>query len=257
MVSAKKLIWWFYYMYNNGWGYIFGKSGQLWTQRMQDRATNAMAKKYGEKWIGHYVTDCSGAFVFAFKKEGEKIYHGSDTIFKKYCSAKGKLNKGVRADGEPIKPGTAVFLLKDGKRHHIGLYVGNNLCIEAKGTIYGVVTSALSHWDEWGELKDVDYLDAFDGFDVVDMKSDSEGVTAVIAPVYDTRRTLRRGCRGNDVKWLQETLNKWNQNIELLAVDGIFGRKTQAAVRLFQSDKEIRVDGIVGPQTYAKLDEIK
>lgn len=257
MVSAKKLIEWFYYMYNNGWGYIFGKSGQLWTQRMQDRATNAMAKKYGKKWIGHYVTDCSGAFVFAFKKEGEKIYHGSDTIFKKYCSAKGKLNKGVRADGELIKPGTAVFLLKDGKRHHIGLYVGNNLCIEAKGTIYGVVTSALSHWDEWGELKDVDYLDAFDGFDVVDMKSDSEGVTAVIAPIYDTRRTLRRGCRGDDVKWLQETLNKWNHNIELLAVDGIFGRKTHAAVRLFQSDKKIRVDGIVGPQTYAKLDEIK
>lgn len=251
MISARKLIEWFYYMYNNNWGYIWGKSGQKWTQAMQDKATNSMAIKYGKKWIGHYVADCSGAFVFAYKKEGGKIYHGSNTIFKKYCSSTGKLKKGAREDGEEIRPGTAVFLLKDGNRHHIGLYVGNNLCIEAKGTPYGVVTSALSHWDEWGELKDVDYSDAEEGLSTI---------------TIDTRRTLRIACKGEDVKGLQNALNKWLEEVSAkdtvgsnlvpkLDVDGIFGRKTEAAVKLFQCYKEIKADGIVGPQTYSKLEE--
>ena len=39
----------------------------------------------------------------------------------------------------------------------MGVYVGDNTCIEAKGTIYGVVTSELSNWDHWGELIMVDY----------------------------------------------------------------------------------------------------
>lgn len=36
-------------------------------------------------------------------------------------------------------------------------------------------------------------------------------------------------------------------------IDGIWGRQTQAAVRQFQADNGLQVDGIVGPQTIAKL----
>ena len=241
MITAKKLIKWFYYMYNNEWGYIFGKSGQLWTQKMQDKATNEMAIKYGKRWIGHYVTDCSGAFVFAYKKEGEAIYHGSDTIYKKYCSAKGKLKNGAREDGEPIKPGTSVYLYDKDKKtmHHIGLYVGADTVIEAKGTIYGVTISRLSHWDYWGELKDVDYTDAMD-----------------IEPgeIVVPKRLLRKGCKGQDVKELQHALNLWN-GVKALDEDGAFGKQTEAAVKLFQADKDLKPDGIVGPATWTALDE--
>lgn len=242
MITARKLIEHFYYMYNNGWGYIWGKSGQIWTEKAQKAATREQTVKWGKKWIGKYVTDCSGAFVYAFRQEGEKIYHGSNTIWKKYCSAKGTLKKGVREDGEPMKPGTAVFLLKDGNRHHIGLYVGNDTVIEAKGTYYGVTVSRLNHWDEWGELKDVDYSD----IDISDLNVKT-----------DTRRMLRRGCKGDDVKALQEFLNTWNHGYEVLDTDGVFGPKTEAMVRIFQGCYGLKADGIVGPKTYAEIDKLQ
>ena len=33
--------------------------------------------------------DCSGLFVKAYRDQGASIYHGSDTIYRKYCSEKG------------------------------------------------------------------------------------------------------------------------------------------------------------------------
>jgi len=240
MIDAGKLISWFYYMYDNGWGYIWGKSGQMWTEKAQKAATNEMAIKYGSKWIGHYVTDCSGAFVYAFKKEGGSIYHGSNTIWKKYCSSQGTLKKGKREDGEVLKPGTALFLLRDGNRHHIGLYVGNDMVIEAKGTQYGVTISRTDHWDEWGELKDVDYTNAFDAIPKIDPSQ--------------TRRMLRTGCYGADVKDLQHALNVWNSGVKAIDEDGAFGPKTKLMVEMFQTDNGLKADGIVGPQTWKALE---
>lgn len=57
---------------------------------------------------------------------------------------------------------------------------------------------------------------------------------------------LKRGSKGNDVKTLQTMLGN-------LDVDGIFGRKTEAAVKAFQAAKGLKVDGIVGAKTWAAL----
>ena len=158
MIRATDLIAIFQYALDNAWGYILGTAGILWTADKQAATDNEKAQQYGEKWIGHYVADCSGLFKWAFKQLGGNIYHGSNTIWDKYLSAKGKLNSGQRSDGKPLLPGTAVFLLRNGDdRHHLGLYIGNGEVIEAKGTAYGVVKSNINQWDEWGELKDVDY----------------------------------------------------------------------------------------------------
>jgi hypothetical protein len=62
-------------------------------------------------------------------------------------------------------------------------------------------------------------------------------------------RTLKNGVRGDDVKWLQSTLNKI-MDAEL-KIDGIFGEKTEQAVRDFQT--KVFVDGIVGKDTLGKL----
>ena len=53
------------------------------------------------------------------------------------------------------------------------------------------------------------------------------------------------------IRWVQQSLNQVQGSG--LAVDGIKGPKTTAAVRLFQQRNGLTVDGIVGPQTEAAL----
>lgn len=64
-------------------------------------------------------------------------------------------------------------------------------------------------------------------------------------------RLLRVGTRGDDVEDLQSTLKHRGYNVG--PIDGIFGERTQAAVRQFQSDAGISVDGIVGDKTRKAL----
>jgi peptidoglycan hydrolase-like protein with peptidoglycan-binding domain len=54
----------------------------------------------------------------------------------------------------------------------------------------------------------------------------------------------------SDVQALQTALNQFGFG---LAVDGVFGSQTEAAVRQFQLDHNLYVDGIVGPATWAAL----
>jgi hypothetical protein len=158
MVSADSFIRECYIPLNEGWGYIYGTWGTMWTEAKQKSATREQTVKYGSKWIGKMVTDCSGLLRWALYQLGESIVHHARYQYTDYCKNKGRLVNGLREDGSPILPGTAVFLQgKEDKIHHVGVYVGDDTCIEAKGTIYGVVTSPLSHWDHWGELKMVDY----------------------------------------------------------------------------------------------------
>ncbi len=63
---------------------------------------------------------------------------------------------------------------------------------------------------------------------------------------------LSRGYKGVDVRQLQRWLNSINE-VAVVAVDGFFGPFTESAVRAFQSFNHIRVDGIVGPQTFNTL----
>lgn len=159
MIKASDLISKFQYALDNDWGYIWGKSGQVWTQRDQANSSREMTVKYGSKWIGHIVSDCSGLFRWAYKQLGSDISHGSNLIYDGHCKAKGKLSGGRRTDGQELKPGTAVFTGTDGDHGHIGLYIGGGEVIEAAGTQQGVIKSKVtaSKWTYWGELKTVDY----------------------------------------------------------------------------------------------------
>ena len=60
------------------------------------------------------------------------------------------------------------------------------------------------------------------------------------------------GSSGEDVKNLQLKLNELgNYNLE---TDGVFGSKTQAAVKDYQQKNGLSVDGIVGNQTWSSLE---
>jgi peptidoglycan hydrolase-like protein with peptidoglycan-binding domain len=67
-------------------------------------------------------------------------------------------------------------------------------------------------------------------------------------------RKLQKGCSGEDVKRLQETLNGLGFNCG--KADGIFGQKTKTAVQAFQSAYGLTADGIVGAKTRDKLEDV-
>ena len=55
------------------------------------------------------------------------------------------------------------------------------------------------------------------------------------------------------VRWLQERLNKLGYSLGKNGIDGSFGPDTLKAVKQFQKDHKLKVDGIVGKNTYQKL----
>ena len=65
-----------------------------------------------------------------------------------------------------------------------------------------------------------------------------------------SERTLRRGDTGEDVRAIQEVLNKKGAQ---LVVDGVYGRGTIAAVTDFQRRNGLVADGEVGRETRKKL----
>ena len=71
------------------------------------------------------------------------------------------------------------------------------------------------------------------------------GTSASAAKSY-----LGRGDRSDRVKQLQEQLNRFGYSLE---EDGIFGSKTEAAVKDYQSKHNLEVDGVAGIKTMASL----
>lgn len=63
--------------------------------------------------------------------------------------------------------------------------------------------------------------------------------------------SLRRGDRNETVRTVQQKLKNWGYYTG--TVDGIFGPKTEEAVRSFQKKNGLTVDGIVGSRTLAAL----
>lgn len=73
-------------------------------------------------------------------------------------------------------------------------------------------------------------------------------------PVSDGPRLLELGVSGDDVKRLQNGLNRvFNSYGRELAVDGDYGPLTEEVVKEFQFRSGLLMDGIVGPLTRAEL----
>lgn len=72
-------------------------------------------------------------------------------------------------------------------------------------------------------------------------------------------KTLRKGDKGSVVKQLQQDLIAlgYSKYMQPYGADGSFGAATENAVKAFQKDNKLSVDGIAGPKTQAKIDELR
>ncbi len=81
-------------------------------------------------------------------------------------------------------------------------------------------------------------------------------VVLVVSSVFiynsiSARSLLYWGSRNSDVRLVQRKLQQWGYYDG--SVDGVYGNQTFAAVRDFQRRNGLRVDGVVGPETWAAL----
>jgi len=70
---------------------------------------------------------------------------------------------------------------------------------------------------------------------------------------YSGTQLTQSGDRGQRVVQVQCMLDKRGYGVGGAGVDGQFGKDTASAVKAFQSDKGLEVDGQVGPNTWAAL----
>lgn len=182
--------------------------------------------------------DCSGMFVRAYRRQGARIYHGSNTIWRKHLRQNGWIGSGAE-----LRPGMAVFKWKPqtpakfrdflGDFHHIGLVTSvDPLRIVHASSAAGkvIVDTSAKNWSRWGVLAATE----------VDAPAEALPVDCL----------LRRGSRGNAVRALQRALRDEGYDLE---IDGVFGPVTENCVRTFQSRFGLERDGVVGPLTWAAL----
>lgn len=80
------------------------------------------------------------------------------------------------------------------------------------------------------------------------LAKDSSGTIELTGSSGSTsRKTIKKGSTGSDVKALQKALG--------LSADGIFGKATEKAVKAYQKKNGIKADGVVGAETWNKINK--
>jgi hypothetical protein len=225
----------------NGW-YYTQYSGAQRTQALKWR------KKCTRVW------DCNGMAEGIYEiYSGVCINARARNNYASWCSVKGK---GVIPANRRV-PGAAVFWGSSASSiHHVaylwkpvtaGKPEGDWYLIEARGVMYGVVKSKLLSRKPnfWG------YMDKY--FDY------SENVTVEeVAGIAETEtlgsRVLKNGSEGNDVKEMQSGLIRLGYDLGRWGADGDFGDQTEMAVKQFQSDHGLTVNGMFDEKCVAALD---
>lgn len=169
--------------------------------------------------------DCSGLFMdYAIKHGIFKYDMNADGIYRAIPD-KIKVSK--------VKRGDFVFHGTTEKKKHIGYVVDDEWVIEARGTAYGVVKTRIKERG-WQFAARPDFW--------------SEKQKPVLTrELYYTNPMIH----GDDVGLLQIKLNGMDYNCG--TADGYFGKKTEMAVKNYQSDEGLTVDGVVGKKTAEAL----
>lgn len=237
-----------------GWPYVWGAWGAMCTP--EERKTRAgyrpdkkeniyrtcpvlsgeQASCEGCPWQGTRCFDCRGFTDWLLKQVGLDLY--GDTCGAQYEKVSNWAARGNYAD-MPAGLVGCVFEYKNGKWQHTGMHVGMGVIVHCSGT----VQDGERDWTAYGIP--------------AGLYSDAELEAAGIEP-KNNLPTLRRGAEGEWVEKLQSLLLGAGYGAFFEAesknpVDGIFGAKTEAAVKAFQRDHGLTIDGIVGPKTWAEL----
>ena len=170
--------------------------------------------------------------------------------YAEWCGTKGN---GI-IPAEYRQAGAAVFW-SDGAAsviHHVAFLVepvdankptGDWYLVEARSVLLGVCKTKLltRKPNFWGLMtKYYDYED-----------NPQPQPTPSVCPYLTPIKVVKRGQKGDDVKWVQwHLVNCWDVDcLPKFGIDGDFGSETERAVKAYQRDHGLKVDGKVGAQT--------
>lgn len=181
--------------------------------------------------------DCSGD-VWAALRYAEAYLNGRPITKGDRRTARGWAAIATPID-QPSKPGDMGFL--GSPEYHMFAYLGNGEVGEMgynhEARITTVAVENARPGIHWGRVN----------LDLGELSSE---------PILVTHRALWQGCRGIEVQLLQNLLNKAGWQPPLIP-DGVFGRTTRKAVVWLQLKSGLQGLGVVGPKTWAILDELE
>ena len=239
-----------------GWPYVWGGYGQFCTpanrKAYADRGSCSTAeaeqirkkcqvlngKKAACDGCKYYpggrvrFFDCRGFTRWLMQQAGLSLKGAGATS--QWNDASNWAEKGSVSD-LPMGKVCCVFMREGTKMSHTGMHVGNGVVIHCSGEVkQGKVTDR--GWTHYA------------------VPVGLAGETPQPAPEpQPDRPMLRKGSRGEAVREMQQKLISLGYDLGKCGADGIFGRKTLAAVKKFQKTNGLKADGIVGPLTYGKL----
>lgn len=120
-------------------------------------------------------------------------------------------------------------------------------------SLYAKVLATSDYREQMQQIKACGYMTSSTEVNSVISIIEKYGLTkydVMDNPYTLTTDTIKRGDRGDSVKWLQFQLNANGAGLD---IDGVFGKQTEKAVIKYQEAKGLEVDGIAGEQTIKSL----
>ena len=201
------------------------------------------------RWGPDY--DCSAFVITAWDKAGVPVKANGATYTGNMLNA--FLKSGFSNVTSQINLSTGSGLQKGdvllNTANHTVLYIGNNQVASASENEKGTTTGGKTG-DQTG--KEI-YIRTYYNFPwTYVLRYTAEGGSTGGS---DTDKpTLSYGSNGIEVKAIQKKLMLLGYDCGESGADGDFGSGTQSAVKKFQSDNGLAVDGICGANTHVKLD---
>ena len=154
----------------------------------------------------------------------------------------------VSTDFSNIEVGEMVWM-----KGHCGVYIGNGLAVECtpkwenKVQITACNCSKAGYnrrdWTKHGKLPYVEYT--AEQQTVIDTDTE-EGFEMKL-------NTIKKGSTGGQVSAMQAMLVGFGYDLGKTGVDGDFGEATETALKKYQSQHNLEVDGVCGPNTWTSL----
>lgn len=237
------------------WEYLFGTTGKTVTQSLLDRKFKDYYKKNGWSrtaydktttgWVSAKKTVCDCQGVEDFFSKADTNANGN---YVRYCTDKGLCS----AINRPWVLGEAVFNGSNSKKTHVGwvcgfLPDGSPLFMHERGIKYGFVVTTLKQFN-WKYRGLMTKRYTYEATDTI--RPEVKPSTFVFT------RQLKYGCKGDDVVELKKALIKEGYGkgltVDTSSSKNFYG-STRTAVKNYQRNNGLKVDGVAGPYTYKAL----